>query len=171
MTKLRYPFGGGAAVRQPCAVCTGAAHECSTEPAKQLPILGGRHTHNDERNSTGTALAWDDMGANHRLYAESSRQHAPGGEHRRRVGSCADGGADAKSRTQCWRGIGRCARRCMVFRMGCRTRSRQQRHWREVLSDFCIGFWQQQAHANRKQVHGCVYVPAHRLMLSKGVAA
>ena len=97
MTKLRCSFGGGAAVRQPCAVCTGAAYECSTEPLERLPVLGWRHTHNDERDCTGTALAGDDMGANHRLYAASGRQHAPGGQYRRRVGSGADGGADASA--------------------------------------------------------------------------
>lgn len=51
MTKLRYPFGGGAAVRQPCAVCAGATYERGTESLKCLPVLGGLHTHNDERNS------------------------------------------------------------------------------------------------------------------------
>lgn len=94
MTKLRYSFGGGAAVRQLCASCTGAGYERSTEPLERLPILGGRHTHNDERNPTGTALAWDKLGADYRLYAESGRPHAPGWEYWRRVGSCADGGAD-----------------------------------------------------------------------------
>lgn len=72
MTKLRYSFGGGAAVRQPCAVCTGAAYECSTEPLERLPVLGGRHNHNDERNSTGTALAGDKLGADHGLLFEGS---------------------------------------------------------------------------------------------------
>ena len=38
MTKLRYPFGV-AAVRQPCAVCTGSAYECSTKPLERLPVL------------------------------------------------------------------------------------------------------------------------------------
>nr|DAM43973.1 MAG TPA: hypothetical protein [Caudoviricetes sp.] len=32
MTKLRYSFGGGAAVRQPCAGCTGAGYECNPQP-------------------------------------------------------------------------------------------------------------------------------------------
>lgn len=169
MTKLRYPFGGGDAVRHPCAVCKGAAHECSTEPAKQLPILGRRHTHNDERNPTGTALAWDKLGADYRLYAESGRQHAPGGQHRRRVGSCADGGSDAKSRTQCWRGTGRCARRCMVSRMAGRKRSRQREQRWAILSDFDNEYWRRQTHAHREQVHGLLYVPAHRLT-PKGVA-
>ena len=31
MTKLRYPFGG-AAVRRPCAIYAGAAHECNPKP-------------------------------------------------------------------------------------------------------------------------------------------
>lgn len=170
MTKLRYSLGGGAAVRQPCAGCTGAAHECSTEPLERLPVLGGRRACNYEQDTPAAALAWDKLGADYRLLFESSGQYTPGGQHRRRMGSDTDDGADAKSRTQCWRGIGRCARRCMVFRMGCRTRSRQQQHWREVLSDFCIGFWRQPANAHRKQVHSLLYVAAHRLT-QKGVAA
>nr|DAY63079.1 MAG TPA: hypothetical protein [Caudoviricetes sp.] len=32
MTKLRYSFGGGAAVRQSCAGRTGAAYECNPQP-------------------------------------------------------------------------------------------------------------------------------------------
>ena len=54
---------GGAAIKQPCAVCTGAGYERSTEPLKRLPVLGGRHTCDDERNPTGTALAGDKLGA------------------------------------------------------------------------------------------------------------
>lgn len=169
MTKLRYPFGGGDAVRHPCAVCTGAAHECSTEPAKQLPILGRRHTHNDERNPTGTALAGDDMGADYRLYAESSRQHAPGGQYRRRVGSCADGGSDAKSRTQYCRFVRHCAKRCMVSRMASCRKQHQRRRRRAVLSGFDNEQRRRQTNAHHKQVHGLLYVPAHRLT-PKGVA-
>lgn len=169
MTKLRYSFGGGAAVRQSRANCTGAAHECSTEPAKQLPILGGRHTHNDERNHTGTALAGDKLGANHRLYAESSGQIAPRRQYRRRVGSGADGGADAASRTQYCRCARHCAKRCVVFRVECCCRQHHRQHWWAVLSGFRFRVWQQPTNAHRKQVHGCVYVPAHRLT-QKGVA-
>lgn len=174
MTKLRYPFGGGDAVRHPCAVCTGAAHECSTEPAKQLPILGRRHTHNDERNSTGTALAGDDMGADYRLYAESSRQHAPVGQYRRCVGSGADVGADAETRPhrkessiQWW------------SYNGCKPESGWSFRWRPndrtnrlVPRKGCCDDrveWRRQTHAHREQVHGCVYVSAHRLT-PKGVA-
>lgn len=160
---------GGAAVRQPCAVCTGAAHECSTEPVKQLPILGGRHTHNDERNSTGTALAGDDMGADYRLYAESSRQHAPGGQYWRRMGSCADGGADADTRPLCWRGKSRCTKRIKLSGMAFRPKRRQRRRWREVLSAFGNESWWRPAHAHREQVHSFLYVAAHRLT-PKGVA-
>lgn len=168
MTKLLYPFGG-AAVRQLCASCTGAGYERSTEPLERLPILGGRHTHNDEQNSTGTALAWDKLGADYRLYAESGRQHAPGGEYRWRVGSGADGGADAKSRTQSWRCTGRCAKRWMVWRMDCSERSRQRgRRW-AILSDFDNNYWRQQTHAHSQQVHGLLYVETHRLT-PKGVA-
>lgn len=170
MTKLRYSFGGGAAIKQPCAVCTGAAHECSTEPAKQLPILGGRHTHNDEQNSTGTALAGDKLGANNRLYAKSGRQHAPSGQYRRRVGSETDGGADAETRPFCWRGKSRCTKRNKLSGMAFRPKRRQRRRWREVLSAFGNECWRRSAHAHRKQVHSRLYVPAHRLT-PKGVAA
>lgn len=93
MTNLRYPFGGGAAVRQPCAVCTGAAYECSTKPLERLPVLGGRCACNYERDIPATALAGDKLGADYRLYAESGRPHAPGWEYWRLVGSCADSGA------------------------------------------------------------------------------
>ena len=176
MTKLRYSSGGGAAVRQPCAVCTGAAHECSTEPLERLPVLGGRHTHNDERNPTGTALAGDKLGADYRLYVESSRQHAPGGQYRRRVGSGADGGATCE--TQTYR-----AESCLQWwlRKCCKPkaiRSLHRRHYertndmaRRARSHLYRYNWFWPTHAHREQVHGCVYVPAHRLMLSKGVAA
>lgn len=169
MTKLRYPFGGGAAVRQPCAVCTGASYERSTEPAKQLPVLGGRHTHNDERNCTGAALAWDKLGTDNRLYAESGRQHAPGGQYRRCLGSGADGGADARSRTRCWRGIGRCTRRCMVSRMAGRKHFQQRGQRWALLSDFDIYYWRRQTHAHRQQVHSLLHVPAYWLT-PKGVS-
>lgn len=173
MTKLRYPFGG-AAVRQPCAVCTGAGYECSTKFLERLPVLGGRHTHNYERNSTGTALAGDDMGADYRLYAESSRQHAPGGEYRRRVGSCADGGADAES----------CARRNESrerWNLGsnCSPIATRQSERRQNGRPDCLAkrkgnctnrkCWRQPTHVHRKQVHGLLYVAAHRLT-TKGVA-
>ena len=174
MTKLRYLFGG-AAVRQPCAVCTGAAYERSTEPTKQLPILGGRHTHNDEQNPTGTALAGDDMGADNRLHAESSGRIAPRGQYRRRVGSGADGGATCE--TQTYR-----AESCLQWwlRNCCKPkaiRNSLRRHYdrtndmaRRVRSHLyrCNWFWPTNAH--RQQVHGLLYVPAYRLMLSKGVA-
>lgn len=168
MTNLRCSFGG-AAVRQLCAGCTGAAHECSTEPLERLPVLGGRCACNYEQDTPAAALAGDDMGADYRLYAESSRQHAPGGQYRRRVGSGADGGSDAKSRTQCWRGTGRCARRCMFSRMAGRKRSRQREQRWAILSDFDNEYWRRQTHAHREQVHGLLYVPAHRLT-PKGVA-
>ena len=169
MTKPLYPFGGGAAVRQPCASCTGAGYERSTEPLKRLPVLGGRHTRNDERNPTSAALAGDKLGADYRLYAESGGQHAPGGQYRRHVGSGADGGADAKSWTQCWRGIGRCARRYMVSRMAGRKPSHQRgRRW-AILSGFDNKFWRRPTHAHREQIHSLLYVAAYRLT-PKGVA-
>lgn len=169
MTKLRYPFGG-AAVRQPCAVCTGAAYERSTEPLKRLPVLGGRHTHNDERNCTGAALAGDKLGADYRLYAESGGQHAPGGQYRRRVGSCADGGTDAETYTLLpiipeWLPV-TAFRRQPIYNAG----------WTKTLLRcelFCgqnYFNWHRQTHAHREQVHGCVYVAANRLT-QKGVAA
>ena len=169
MTKLLYPFGG-AAVRQPCACCTGAAYERSTEPLERLPILGRRHTHNDERNPTGTALAGDKLGADNRLYAESGRQHAPGWQHRRRVGSGADGGADAVAQSLCWWSSGSCAKRYTISRMAFRKQCRQWRKRWAILSDFSNGIWWQQTHAHRQQVHRLLYVAAHWLMLSKGVA-
>ena len=167
---------GGGCLRQPCAVCTGAAHECSTEPAEHLPILGRRYSYNDEQNPTGTALAWDDMGANHRLYAESSRQHTPRGQYRRRVGSCADGGSDAGTHPPTsatgrqWRNWRMCNR------PGCYTRSKRRFavphnsvEQRKFRGDTNISNWRQQAYAHRQQVHGLLYVAAHRLT-PKGVA-
>lgn len=85
MTKLRYPFGGGAAIKQPCAVCTGAGYERSTEPLKRLPVLGGRHTCDDERNPTGTALAGDDMGADNRSLFAGCGRHAHAWQHGRQI--------------------------------------------------------------------------------------
>lgn len=176
MTKLRYSFGG-AAIRQPCAVCTGAAHECSTEPLERLPVLGGRHTYNDERNSTGTALAGDDMGANHGLLFAGGRQHAPRGEYRRRVGSGADGGSDAKPHTPTsatgwqWRNWRMCNRPEYYTRNQRRFavphNSVEQRKFR---GDINISNWRQQTYAHREQVQSLLYVAAYRLMLSKGVA-
>lgn len=170
MTKLRYPFGGGAAVRQPCAVCTGASYECSTKSLERLHVLGGRCAYNYEQDTPAAALAWDKLGAKYRLYAEGCGRIAPGGQYRRRVGSCADGGADAKSRTQCWRSTGWRISRCMVRRMDGSESSRQRgRRW-AILSCFGIDFWQQQTYAHRQQVHSLLYVAAHRLT-PKGVAA
>lgn len=161
MTKLRYPFGGGAAIKQPCAVCTGAGHERSTEPAEQLPVLGGRHTHNDERNCTGAALAGNDMGADNRLYAAGSRQHAPGWEYRRRVGSSVDGGADAVAQSlstnrQQWRN------RKYKIRTVCGIKNDG-----DLDSEYCecgnFKQWRRQTYVHREQVHDCVYVPPYRL--------
>lgn len=162
MTKLRYSFGG-AAVRQPCAVCTGAAHECSTEPDEHLPVLGGRHTHNDERNLPGTALAGDKLVADYRLYAEGSGRIAPGGQYRRRVGSCADCGTDAETYTLLpiipERLPDPAFRRRTIYNAG----------WTNPLLRcglFCgqnYFNWHRQAHAHREQVHGLLYVAAHRM--------
>lgn len=168
MTKLRYSFGGGgAAVRQPCAGCTGASYERSTEPAKQLPILGWRYSYNDERNPTGAALAGDDMGADYRLYAEGSGRIALRGEYRWRVGSDTDGGADAltlalSTNWQQW--WNRKYKICSLCRI--------QNDGKLDAEHFEYGNFKhrrQQTYAHRKQVHSCVYVPAYRLT-PKGVA-
>lgn len=173
MTKLRYPFGGGC-VRQPCAGCAGAAHECSTEPAEHLPILGRRHTHNDERDCTGASLAWDKLGADNRLYAESGRQHAPGWQHRRRVGSGADGGADAEAQTyrtescfQWW--LRNCCKPKTIRNLHRRHYDRTNNMARRVRSHLYSYSWRRQAHAHREQVYRLLYVPSYRLT-PKGVA-
>lgn len=167
---------GGAAIKQPCAVCTGAAYERSTEPAEQLPVLGGRHTCDDERDCTGTALAGDDLGADNRLYAESCGRYAPGGQYRRRVGDCADSGTDADTRTPTsatgwqWRNWRMCNR------PGYYTRNQRRFavphnnvEQRKFRGDTNMANWRQQTYAHREQVHGCVYIPSHRLT-QKGVA-
>lgn len=174
MTKLRYSFGG-AAIGQSCAVCAGAAYEeCRTEPLERLPVLGGRHTHNDERNPTGTALAGDDVGANHRLYAESSGRIAPRGQYRRRVGSCADCGSTCETRTyraescrQWW--LRNCCKPKEIRNSHRRPDDRTNFMARRVRSHLyrCNWFWA--THAHRQQVHSRLYVPAHRLT-PKGVA-
>lgn len=169
MTKLRYSFGGGC-VRQPCAGCTGDSYECSTEPLERLPILGGRRTHNDERNPTGTALAGNKLGTDHGLLFAGSRQHAPRGQYRRRVGSCADGGADGKSssfRILCRHQI-RIGRQ-FGFGHLCTALGRESRYswWRS--NGTSSRHWRQPANAHRKQVHSLLYVAAHWLT-QKGVA-
>lgn len=175
MTKLRYSFGG-AAVKVACANCTGAAHECSTEPLKRLPVLGGRHTHNDEQNPTGTALAGDKLGTDHGLLFAGGRQYTPGGQYRRRVGSGADGGADAEtqphrkeSSIQWWSYNGCEPEPGWSFRWRPDDRTNRLVPRKGCCDDRVE--WRRQTHAHRKQVHGLLYVPAHRLMLSKGVAA
>ena len=173
MTKLRYSFGG-AAIIQPCAVCTGAAHECSTEPLERLPVLGWRHTHNDERNPTGTALAGDKLGTDHGLLFASSRQYAPGGKYRRRMGSCADVGAHAKAsarRTENhkrWKRGSNCssiATRHSVWRQNGRPDYLAKRKG-SCTNRIC---WRQPTYAHREQVHSLLYVETHRLT-PKGVA-
>lgn len=166
MTKLRYSFGG-AVVKQLCAIRTGAAYECSTEPAKQLPILGGRHTHNDERNPTGTALAGDDMGTDYRLYAESSGQHAPGGKYRRRMGSCADCEADAETLALSTNWQQERKQRSKICSLRGRRKCDNLGVERSEYGNFKN--WRQPTYAHHEQVHGCVYVPANRLT-PKGMA-
>lgn len=168
MTKLRYSFGGWAAVRLPCAVCTGAGYERSTEPLERLPVLGGRCAYNYEQDTPAAALAWDKLGANYRLYAEGCGRIAPGGQYRRRVGSCADCGADAetlalstnwqqerKKRSKICSLLGR--RKCDNLGVG-----------RSEYGNFKN--WRQPTYAHREQVHSLLYVAAHRLT-PKGVAA
>lgn len=171
MTKLRYPFGG-AAVKQPCAICAGAAHECCTEPAKQLPVLGGRCACNYEQDTPAAALAGDKLGADYRLYDKSSGRIAPGGQYRRRVGSETDGGAGAKSssfRILCRHQI-RIGRQFGFWHL-CTALGRESRcsWWRS--NGTSSRHRRQPAHAHREQVHGLLYMAAYRLMLSKGVAA
>lgn len=166
MTKLRYPFGG-AAVRLPCAICTGASYECSTKSLERLPVLGGRRAYNYEQDTPAAALAWDKLGADYRLLFESSGQYTPGGQHRRRMGSDTDGGADAGALTlstnwqQEWNQTSKI----------CSLRGR----WK--CDNLGIGRceygnfkkWCQPTHAHREQVHSFLYVAAHRLT-PKGVA-
>lgn len=164
MTKLRYPFGGGAAIRLPCAVCTGAGYERSTEPAEHLPILGRRYSYNDERNSTGTALAGDKLGTDHGLYAEGSGRIAPGGQYRRRVGSCADGGADAETLALSTNWQQERKQRSKIFSI------RGRRKCDNLGIGYCdFKHWRQPAYAHREQVHSFLCVAAHRLT-QKGVA-
>lgn len=161
----------------PCAVCTGAGYERSTEPAEHLPILGRRYSYNDERNSTGTALAGDKLGTDHGLYAEGSGRIAPGGQYRRRMGSCADGSAGGKTQP-CTNATGRQWRACcMCNRPRYYTRNQsgftvpleRVERWKfQYDKHICDWFWPTYAH--RKQVHGLLYVAAHRLT-PKGVAA
>ena len=178
MTKQRYSFGGGgAAVRQPCAGCTGAAYERSTEPAERLPVLGGRCACNYEQDTPAAALAGDKLGADYRLYDKSGGRIAPRGEYRRRVGSGADGGADAKPHTPTsatgwqWRNWRMCNRPGYYTRNQRRSsvphNNVEQRKFR---GDINISNWRQQTHAHRQQVHSLLYMAAHRLT-PKGVAA
>ena len=171
MTKLRYSFGGGeGCLRQPCAICAGAAHECCTEPAKQLPVLGGRCACNYEQDTPATALAGDKLGADYRLYDKSGGRIAPGGQHRWCLGSETDGGADADTRPFCWRGKSGCTKRNKLSGMAFRPKRRQRRRWREVLSAFGNECWRRPAHAHRQQVHSLLYMAAYRLT-PKGVTA
>lgn len=173
MTKLRYPFGG-ASVKVACANCTGAAHECSTEPAKHLPILGRRHTHNDEQNPTGTALAGDKLGADYRLYAEGSGRIAPGGQYRRCVGSETDGGADAIALAR-----GTCADKRRKQQSHYQHNHSRRIRWRifnvhmdsrQTRTNIYGRHWRRPTHAHHQQVHSLLYVETYRLT-PKGVAA
>ncbi len=175
MTKLRYSFGGGGCLRQPCAICAGAAHECCTEPAKQLPVLGGRCACNYEQDTPATALAWDKLGADYRLYDKSGGRIAPGGQYRRRVGSCADGGATCGTQTyraesccQWW--LRNCCKPKRIRTLHRRPDDRTNFMARRARSHLYNYNWFWPAHAHRQQVHSLLYMAAYRLMLSKGVA-
>lgn len=174
MTKLRYPFGG-ASVKVACANCTGAPYDCSTEPLEHLPILGGRCACNYEQDTPATALAWDKLGADYRLYAEGSGRITPGGQYRRRLGSCADVGADAKASARRTENHKR-------WKLGsnCSSIATRPSGWRQngrpdylakrkgtCTNRIC---WRRSAHAHRQQVHSLLYMAAHRLT-PKGVAA
>lgn len=118
---------------------------------------------------TGAALAGDDMGANHRLYAAGGRQYTPCGQYRRRVGSGADGEADAE--TQPWL-LDVSKRLSVEF---CRREQIHNPDWQKTLRQLCLQ-WDRmfvqrsrRTYAHREQVHGLLYVEAHRLT-PKGVA-
>lgn len=167
---------GGDAVRQLCASCTGAGYERSTEPLERLPVLGGRRACNYEQDTPAAALAWDKLGADYRLLFESSGQYTPGGQHRRRMGSCADDRADAVTQPptsatgQQWRTC------CMCNRPGYYTRNSSRfaapldrvEQWK-FPGDIHIYNWFRSTYAHREQVHSFLYVAAHRLT-PKGVA-
>ena len=166
---------GGAAIKQPCAVCTGAWYERSTEPLKRLPVLGGRCACNYEQDTPAAALAGDKLGADYRLYDKSGGRIAPRGQYRRRVGSCADGGADGLARAP-----GICADKRRKRQPHCQHNHSRNEQWRifNVLMDFrqtrtnIYGTHRRQpTYAHREQVHGLLYMAAYRLMLSKGVTA
>ena len=176
MTNLRYMSGGGAAIKQPCAVCTGAAHESSTEPLERLPVLGGRCACNYEQDTTAAALAGDKLGADYRLYDKSGGRIAPGGQYRRRMGSCADGGATCGTQTyraesccQWW--LRNCCKPKRIRTLHRRPNDRTNFMARRARSHLYNYNWFSPAHAHRPQVHSLLYMAAYRLMLSKGVAA
>ena len=175
MTKLRYSFGGGAAVRQPCAVCTGASYECNPQPLERLPVLGGRCACNYEQDTPAAALAGDKLGADYRLYDKSGGRIAPGGQYRRRMGSCADGGADAETLAR-----GTCADKRRKQQSHYQHNHSRRIQWRifnvhmdsrQTRTNIYGRHWRRPAHAHRQQVHSLLYMAAYRLMLSKGVAA
>ena len=96
MTKLRYPFGGGAAVRQPCASCTGASHEPCLQPLLQtLSKADRRALHNDGLNRTAKDLAWDNLETDYRLHDSCSGFNASSRKYRWCLGDCPDCGPDA----------------------------------------------------------------------------
>lgn len=144
-----------------------------TDHRRLLPVLGGRRTYNDERDCPAAALAVDKLGADYRLFSESSGQYASGGQHGRRVGSGADGGADAETHAR-----GMCAdrRRKQQFyhqyRIFWQFRRRIhdfQLEWRRTRTNYYGEHRQQPTHAHREQVHSLLYVEAHQL-IQKGVA-
>ena len=174
MTKLRYSFGGGAAVRQPCAVCTGASYERNPQPLERLPVLGGRCACNYEQDTPAAALAGDKLGADYRLYDKSSGRIAPRGQYRRRVGSCADVGADAKASARRTENHKRWKRGSNCSSIATRPSGWRQNGRPDYLAKrkgTCTNriCWRRSANAHRQQVHSLLYMAAHRLT-PKGVA-
>lgn len=174
MTKLRYPFGG-AAIKQPCASCTGAAYECNPQPLERLPVLGGRCACNYEQDTPAAALAGNKLGADYRLYDKSGGRIAPGGQYRRRMGSCADVGADAKASARRTENHKRWKRGSNCSSIATRPSEWRQNGRPDYLAKrkgTCTNriCWRRSANAHRQQVHSLLYMAAYRLMLSKGVA-
>ena len=100
---------------------------------------------------------------------------ASGGQYRRRVGSCADGGATCGTQTyraescrQWW--LRNCCKPKRIRTLHRRPDDRTNFMARRARSHLYNYNWFWPAHAHRQQVHSLLYMAAYRLMLSKGVA-